>query len=425
MMAIMETVSIVVLVIVVAVLAAVAGALVESARRRAADDEAHAGEPSVDEVVRTAVADAVAELRLSSASERDAAIQAALEHSAVLHREQVGTAAEQARQQTSAELGAKHDLIADSLGKVQAAMSTDLDKLSAAVAQLADSSTARFAQVDQSLKSHAEITQTLSESARALREAMASPTARGQWGERMAEDVLRLGGMVENVNYVKQSQLDGSSGRPDFTFWLPKGHELYMDVKFPMAAYLRYLEATSDAERSAHRADFVRDVKARVRELAKRDYARESHAPSVDYVVMFLPNEQLSSFIFESDPTLIDEAMAQRVVMCSPVNLFALLGVIRKAHDNFMIEQTSQEILALIGKFNTEWDKYSAQLDTLKRRFDSLDKAFDEVIGVRRRALEKPLRQLDSLRVEHKISLDGPVMGQLGEGVVDSFDTDA
>ena len=43
-----------------------------------------------------------------------------------------------------------------------------------------------------------------------------------------------------------------------------------MDVKFPMAAYLRFLDASTEAERSAHRATFVRDVRARVRELAKR-----------------------------------------------------------------------------------------------------------------------------------------------------------
>ena len=58
----------------------------------------------------------------------------------------------------------------------------------------------------------------------------------------MAEDVLRLAGFHENINYVKQTQIDGG-GRPDYTFPMPKGHDLYMDVKFPMAAYLRYLEA--------------------------------------------------------------------------------------------------------------------------------------------------------------------------------------
>src|SRR5690606_13042735 len=191
-------------------------------------------------------------------------------------REQLGTAAAEARRATSAELDAKKDVIDARLDQVRTEVADGLAKLGTLVDSLSRTNSDRLVQVDQSLRSHAEVTQTLSESARALKEAMASPSARGQWGERMAEDVLRLAGFVENVNYRKQTQLEGASGRPDFTFPLPKGHELYMDVKFPMAAYLRYLEAGSDAERQAHRAEFLRDVRARVRELAKRDYARES-----------------------------------------------------------------------------------------------------------------------------------------------------
>jgi DNA recombination protein RmuC len=256
---------------------------------------------------------------------------------------------------------------------------------------------------------------------------MASPTARGQWGERMAEDVLRLAGFVENVNYVKQTQIEGATGRPDFTFPLPKGHELYMDVKFPMAGYLRYLDAGTDAERQAHRAAFVRDVRARVKELAKRDYANESSKQSVDYVLLFLPNEQLTGFIHEHDPALIDDAMGQRVVMCSPLTLFAFLGVIRQAYDNFVIEQTSDQILALMGKFGTEWEKYSDELDKLKRRFEQLDRQFETVTGTRRRQLEKPLRQIDAVRRERNLPIDGQLFGELDDGdhdgAVDDDDT--
>ena len=76
--------------------------------------------------------------------------------------------------------------------------------------------------------------------------------------------MLRLAGFQENVNYTRQAQLEGGSGRPDYTFSMPKGHELYMDVKFPMASYLRYLEAASAAEREAHLKRFLSDVRLRV-----------------------------------------------------------------------------------------------------------------------------------------------------------------
>ncbi len=374
----------------------------------------------VDEVVHEAMAAALAEMRTQTAADRDAAVLAALRQAAVMQREQLGSAAQQARAESSADLAAKKDVIDTRLDQVHTEMRTELTKLGVMVAELASTSAQKFGQVDQSLRSHAEVTQTLSESARALREAMASPTARGQWGERMAEDVLRLAGFVENVNYVKQTQLDGATGRPDFTFPLPKGHELYMDVKFPMAGYLRFLDADTEAERQAHRAAFLRDVRARVKELAKRDYARESARSSVDYVLLFLPNEQLTGFIHEGDPALIDDAMSQRVVMCSPLTLFAFLGVIRQAYDNFVVEQTSDQILALIGSFGIQWQKYSETLDKVKVKFDQLDRQFDELVGTRKRQLEKPLQQLEAVRRERNLPIDGQLFPALDETEPDS-----
>ena len=401
------------LVVVIAAAGLGAWAATTVLRRRATTTDAA---PGYEEAVRAAVDGALERMREQSSAERDAAVHAALEQAAVLQREQVGATAQQLQQSSTADLAAKKDLIDGRLQQVHAEMRAELDKLGQVVASLSETSAQRFGQVDQSLRSHAEITQTLADSARTLREAIASPTARGQWGERMAEDVLRLAGFVENVNYVKQTQVEGGTGRPDFTFPLPKGHELYMDVKFPMAGYLRFLDATSDAERQAHRGAFLRDVRARVRELAKRDYANAGSRSSVDYVLLFLPNEQLTGFIHEHDATLLDDAMRDRVVLCSPLTLFAFLGVIRQAFDNFMIEQTSDEILALMGTFSQQWKKYNESLDKVKTKFDQLDRSFEELVGPRRRQLEKPLRQLDAVRRDRDLPVDGQMFRLVDEG---------
>jgi len=359
--------------------------------------------PSVTDDVYGAVEDAMAAVRLEAAAERDAAVRAALQQAAVLNREQLGAAATGVQ----ADLAAKKDVIDTRLDEVRTEVRAELQRLGALVSDLGTASAQRFGQVDESLRAHAEITATLSSTTGALREALANPQARGQWGERMAEDVLRLAGFTEHVNYRKQTQVDGGSGRPDFTFDLPKGHVLYMDVKFPLASYLRYLEVGTDAERQAHLKRFLADVRLRVKELAKREYAREGDRPAVDYVLLFLPNEQLTGFIHEHDPALLDEALAQRVVMCSPLTLFAFLGVIRQAFDNFMIEQTSDEILQLIGKFGQQWQKYTESAAKVKDRLDSVQREFDQLVGTRRRALERPLRELEELRVRRDLPVDG------------------
>ena len=306
-----------------------------------------------------------------------------------------------------ADLAAKKDVIDTRLDEVRAELRTELQRLGTLVTELGTASAQRFGQVDESLRSHAEVAGTLADSTRMLREALTNPQARGQWGERMAEDVLRLAGFTEHVNYRKQTQVGGGSGRPDYTFDLPKGHVLYMDVKFPLASYLRYLEVGTDAERQAHLKRFLSDVRARVKELARREYAREGDRPSVDYVLLFLPNEQLTGFIHEHDPGLLDDAMAQRVVLCSPLTLFAFLGVIRQAFDNFMIERTSDEILSLIGKFSQQWGKYTESIEKVKTRLDSVQKELDLLVGTRRRALERPLQQLEDLRVQRNLPVDG------------------
>ncbi len=413
---------ILVLTIAVALAAGAAvGGYLFAVRRSATDDAQRAAEQaatteSLQLAIDAAVQHAVAEVRDRATAERDAAVQAALEQTAVLQREQFGAMALTAREQTTAELSSKKDVIDARLDQVHTEMRAELTKLSEMVTTLGRSSAENFGQVTSSLQAHAEIATTLADSTRALREALANPQARGNWGERMAEDVLRLAGFHENVNYVKQTQIDGGTGRPDYTFPMPKGHALYMDVKFPMASYLRYLEVDTHAEREVHLKRFLADVRLRVKELAKRDYANESDQPSVDYVLLFIPNEQLTGFIHEHDAALLDEAMGQKVVLCSPLTLFAFLGVIRQAFDNFMIEQTSDEILQLLGTFSTQWRKYNDQVDSVKKKFDQVDRAFEQLSGPRRRQLEKPLRQLDELRLARNLPVDGELFAATDTG---------
>ncbi|MFM7537349.1 MAG: DNA recombination protein RmuC [Acidimicrobiales bacterium] len=350
--------------------------------------------------VPEAVAALVEQVRAQAAAERDAAVRAALEQAAVLQREALGASLSAGRE----ELTAKKDVIDARLEQVRTEVRTELDRVAGLVAQLGNVTHRSVGEVTAALSAHAESTAALARTTQGLREALANSKTRGQWGERMAEDVLRLAGFVENVNYRKQRGVDGG-GIPDFTFPLPKGHELYMDVKFPLTAYLRFLEAGTEAERSAHREAFLRDVRIRVRELSSREYARNGKAPSVDYVLLFLPNETLGTFLFEQDPALFDDALGQRVVLCTPMTLFALLGVVRQAYDTFMVEQTSEEILRVLAGFETQWGKFVGALDLVGKRLESTQKAFEDLAGPRRRQLERPLQRLSALRTDRGITV--------------------
>jgi DNA recombination protein RmuC len=395
-------------------LAGLAGGLVVAR----ASGKRGAGEPAVtnEAAIGAAVAGALAELQQQAAGERDAAVHAALQQAAVIQRQQLDQVTAHHRQlleqsgvlqreqlgaqlaASERDLAAKKDVIDSRLDQVTADLRAQMERLGQLVGQLGQRNAEQFGMVDASLRAHAEITQTLSASTQSLREALANPKSRGQWGERMAEDVLRLAGFLEHVHYERQTAVEGTRALPDFTFLLPKGQALYMDVKFPLTSYLRFLEAGTEAERQAHRDAFLRDVRTRVRELAQREYATIGERPAIDYVLLFLPNETVSSFVLEHDPELIDHALRQKVVLCSPLTLFAFLGVIRQAFDNFVIEQTSDEILRLLGTFGQQWGKYRESLAVLERRFDSVHRELEQLNGPRRRQLERPLQQLEDLR---------------------------
>jgi DNA recombination protein RmuC len=77
------------------------------------------------------------------------------------------------------------------------AMKGDLQRVQNLVTNFEKDREQKFGELANQLKFTAEQTGKLQETTSQLRSALASTKARGQWGERMAEDVLRLAGFVE------------------------------------------------------------------------------------------------------------------------------------------------------------------------------------------------------------------------------------
>jgi DNA recombination protein RmuC len=294
-------------------------------------------------------------------------------------------------------------------------LSAQLERLGDVVAQLHRDGAQQHGQLLSGLKEAQSSTRALAETTGHLREALASPKARGQWGERMADDVLRHAGMVEGVTYRKQTAIAGGT-IPDVTFLLPGGRDLHMDVKFPVDNYLRHLEADTDAERELHAKAFLRDVRGRVKELSGRAGYIDADA-TLDEVLLFIPNESVWAFIHERDPQLIDVALRQKVVLCSPVSLFAVLAVIRQAVEQTRLERTSNEILECLAGFGQQWAKFADALDVVVKRFDTAQRGLEDVTGPRRRQLERQLDRIEDLRASRGLAELPVVLGD-GEGEV-------
>jgi DNA recombination protein RmuC len=382
----MEVVSLVLAVVVIALVALV----VALVRARPRDVTPVTPEVPIDLVVQEAVDARAAADRVAMAS--------AVEQLVRMNQEML----EAERRLGTQELDGTRGLIDQQMGN----MRVELAKLTGLLHEVEAERREHVGELSSQLREAGRHTQVLAETTQSLREALSSTTARGQWGERMAEDVLRLAGFIDGVNYRKQQALAGSGGIPDYTFLLPQGLCLHMDVKFPLNNYLRLLDATSDVERDHVRKEFLKDVRLRLKEVTRRAYV-DPAAGTIDCVLLFIPNEQVYAFIQEQDRTLLDDALRNKVVFCSPLTLFAVLAVIRQAVDNFQLSRTSHQILELLQGFEKQWDRFVEQMDKVGRNLKTASTAFEELEGTRRRTVERELEKIEAVRREQVPESDG------------------
>jgi DNA recombination protein RmuC len=174
-----------------------------------------------------------------------------------------------------------------------------------------------------------------------------------------------------------------------------------MDVKFPLNNYLKFLDAASDVERERSRKEFLRDVRSRLKEVTGRDYV--DAANTVDCVLLFIPNEAVYAFIQEQDGTILDDALRNKVVFCSPLTLFAVLAVIRQAVDNFRLSRTTNEILGLLQGFEKQWSKFVEQMDKVGRSLKTAGTAFEDLESTRKRGLERELDKIEAVRRQQQL----------------------
>ena len=281
------------------------------------------------------------------------------------------------------QLGKKKELIDSTLKE----MKTDLKSLS-------ENTVALKSQMEESRKSVGELSDTTSQ----LRQILSSSQARGQWGERMVKDILDFIGLVEGINYSKQAQVSEGTERPDFTFFLPDDKSLNIDVKFPLAHYEKYMAAKNEPEKEAEKKAFLKDVRNRVNEVAKRSYI-DPEGGTVDYVLLFIPNESIYAFLNQEDHELIDFSLENKIMLCSPITLYAILSLVRQAVSNFAMEKKAGEMQELVGGFRKQWENFIGKIDTMGKTLLSLSNHYEELKGPRLRALEKPMDKIGELQL--------------------------
>lgn len=253
-----------------------------------------------------------------------------------------------------------------------------------------------FSELKTELENHKLLANELRGTTEGLKNILSNNQLRGQFGERVAEDLLKMAGFVINQDYFVQHA--AGEGRPDFTIILPDKTKINIDVKFPYQNLQKSVESKTDEDKKRFFAQFQQDVRKKIKDIATRDYISPDNN-TVDFAVAFIPNEMIFSFIYERSNDIWEEAMNKKVVLAGPYSFVALLRLIKQAHSNFHLQNNIQGIITLVQKFRQEYGKFSDELNVLGARLESASKQYQVISTTRSRQLDRVIDQIDSQNV--------------------------
>jgi DNA recombination protein RmuC len=232
------------------------------------------------------------------------------------------------------------------------------------------------------LRTLAEAGEKLRTETGALVTALRKPNTRGQWGQMQLRNVVELAGMVRYCDFVEQSSLAGDDGplRPDLLVSMPGGKHVVVDAKAPLQGVLDAYEARDEEEREQHLRAHARLLRKHVKTLAEKAYWDQLES-APDFVVMFLPGEHLYGAALEADPSLLEDAMGQRVLIATPTTLLALLRAVGYGWQQERVAESAQAISELGRELHGRIAKLSSLLGTLGSRLNSAVRAYNETVG--------------------------------------------
>ena len=299
------------------------------------------------------------------------------------------------------QLEGKKELIDQSLVN----MNKELESVKKLMTDLEADRSAKFGELSEAIRNANAQTQRLQSTAERLNQALSNSSVRGQWGERMADDILHMIGFVEGVNYMKQKVIASSGSKPDFTFMLPKDLKINMDVKFPFDNFLAYLDASTDEEKNTYTNKFLQDVRTKVKEISSREYINPEQQ-TLDFAIMFVPNQHVYEFINESDAKMFEYALKEKVILTSPMTLYSMLVIVRQSTDIFNLQNNINEILKVFGSFNKQWESFTKSFDAMGKKIQDTHVEFEKLTTTRKRMLESQLKKIESLRKERGLPVN-------------------
>lgn len=242
--------------------------------------------------------------------------------------------------------------------------------------------------LQENIKSLVEANQRISRDAVNLTNAIAGTNNnkfQGDWGETILEQILENSGLIKGEQWEIQATLRDEKGsvalnddtrrtmKPDVIVHFPGKRDIIIDSKVSLKAYMAYLAAGDDATRAVALKEHVASVRRHIDELAGKRYDKYN-IHSLDYVMLFIPNEPSYFMAMEADNALWNYAYKKGIVLISPSNLISTLFVVNSLWTR---ERQQRDVQKIVDTANSLYDKFVNFTENFRKIETSLDKAHE------------------------------------------------
>ena len=313
--------------------------------------------------------------------------------------------------------------ILDPLGK-------KMEEFRRAVEDSKEKSLKNSASIEQQIRSMMEQTMSIGKQADNLATALRSNNKTvGNWGEVVLLNLLEGMGLGEGEDFVKQEAIKDVDGKavlsddggrrliPDVVLFLPENKAVVIDSKVSLNGYLDYCNSMDDAGRTAALASHRQSVEKHVRELSDKNYSqyiRQTGRDSLDYVVMFVPNEGAFQLYYQNFREDWHRAFDKRIIITGESNLFAMLKIIENTWVRVNQQKNTEEVMRLaselldrVGKFANTFDDVGVVLDKATAKFEEARRVLSGRVSVVSTA-----KKLEKKGVQVKGSFHAALLGE-------------
>ena len=197
----------------------------------------------------------------------------------------------------------------------------------------------------------------------------------GNWGEFILSQILDNSGLRLGYEYDTQVNLTNENNQrlqPDVIVHLPQGGDVVIDSKVTLVAYERYFNNDEEIVKTKALSDHLTAVRNHLKQLSQKDYHKLIGINSLDYILMFIPVEPAFLCAIDSDPSLINDALKNNIMIVSPTTLLVAL---RTIHNLWRYEHQNRNAELIADKASKLYDKVRGFVEDMETLGSTLDKA--------------------------------------------------